>query len=475
MQDLEFLFSPKSIAIVGASSNPDTPANRNFLRPLLALGYQGRIYPVNPNHAEVLGLKAYANVRDIPETVDYVVCALPAHLTPQLVRDCVAAKARAVSIFTAGFSETGEAEGARLEREIANIARQGGIRMVGPNCLGVHCPGAGVYLEADIPKESGHVSFLSQSGGNAKELILSGVQREIYLNKLVSYGNAADLNEADFLEYFAHDNDTRIISAYIEGIKDPPRFHRTLREAAAAKPVIVLKGGITEAGTGAAESHTGALAGSKEIWDSLCRQTGAIQVGDMEEMQDTILVFSLLKPPRGRRVGMVGIGGGASGQAADDCESAGLILPAFPQEVRQELRTFIPAAGTGIRNPIDAAADVYWEPAAFARTAEIVAGWEGVDIIFVMLNATATLRRGVETLKAQLEGVMRVGKTTDKPLAIILRTGSIIKAENMAREVERDCLKAGFPVYRSCYRTARAINHLVSYHEMRRQRSRGRP
>ena len=467
MPDLDFVFSPRSIAIVGASSNPDSRANQNFLQPLLDFGYPGRIYPVNPYITEVMGLKAYANMQDIPEPVDYVICGIPALLTPGLIQDCVAARARVVNIYSAGFSETGEEEGIRLERELLRISRQSGVRLIGPNCLGIHCPTAGMTLESSIPKESGSTSFLSQSGGNARELILSGAERGIFLNKLVSYGNALDLNEADFLEYFARDEGTRIIAAYIEGIKQPQRFVQALREASVAKPVIVLKGGKTEAGTGAVNSHTGSLSGSKETWDTLCRQTGAMQVHDLEEMVDAIMAFSCLKPPRGRRIGIVGIGGGASVQAADDCENAHLLVPALPPELRQELRRFNPPAGTGLRNPVDAAADVYWDPASFAKTAEMIARWDGVDVLCVMLSPTATLRRGIETLRGQLEAVVEMGQRIDKPLVLVLRTGSIAKAENMARETEGQCLKAGFPVYRSCDRAAKAINYLISYHERR--------
>jgi acyl-CoA synthetase (NDP forming) len=465
MQALDYLFCPKSVAVVGASSNPESRTNQNFLQPLLTLGYPGSIYPVNPQVTEVMGLKAYANVRDIPEPVDYVICAIPASMTPTLIRDCAAARAKVVSLFTAGFSETGEEEGARLEREITEIARRGNVRLIGPNCLGLHCPGSGISLEAEIPRTSGGVSFFSQSGGNAREIILAGAERHIFFNKLVSYGNAADLNEADFLEHFARDKHTTIIGGYVEGIKEPQRFLRALSEATASKPVLLLKGGESDAGTGAVASHTGAVSGSRLTWDALCRQTGVIKVRNLEEMADAILAFSCCKPPRGRRVGLVGIGGGTSVLAADECENAGFTVPPFPPEVRQQLSEFIPSAGTGLRNPLDSAADVYWEPTSFARAVEIVAKWDGVDVVFVMLSATATLRRGLETVRAQLEAILDVGRRVDKPLAIVLRSGNIIKAEYMAREVQGHCIEAGFPVYRCYDRAARATSHLIQYHE----------
>jgi acyl-CoA synthetase (NDP forming) len=352
MQDLEYIFEPKSVAVVGATTNPTTVTNVTFLRQLLDFGYQGRIYPVNPHATEILGLKAYPSIRDIPEPVDYVVCAIAAPRTPKLMQECVAAKVKVVSMYTAGFSETGE-EGARLERELVDIARKGGVRVLGPNCLGIHCPKAGLSLVGSISREGGHVGLLSQSGGNGQDMILGLAERRIYASKLVSFGNAADLNESDLLEYLGQDDDTRIIGIYIEGIKQPDRFARILRQVARAKPVIVLKGGKTPAGSGAVRLHTGALAGSSRVWDTLCHQAGILQVHDLKELIDTIQAFVYLNPPRGRRVGIIGIGGGANVLATDACETAGLTVPEFPPDVRAELRKFTPTAGTGLRNPVD--------------------------------------------------------------------------------------------------------------------------
>ena len=186
MQDLGYIFEPKSVAIVGATTNPYTVTNVTFLRQLLDFGYPGRIYPVNPHASEILGLKAYASIRDIPEPVDYVVCAIAAPHTPKLMHECAATKVKLVSMYTAGFSETGE-EGAKLEREVVAIARRGGVRILGPNCLGIHCPKAGISLVGSISREGGHVGLLSQSGGNGQNMILGLADRRIYASKLVSF------------------------------------------------------------------------------------------------------------------------------------------------------------------------------------------------------------------------------------------------------------------------------------------------
>lgn len=465
MQDIESIFYPRSIAVVGASSSPDSYARRNFLQLLLDFGYQGKIYPVNPYEDEIAGLKVYHNIRDIPEPVDYVICSIPAILTPQLIQDCVAARAKVVALFTADFSETGEEDGRKLERELVEIARQGGVRILGPNCLGIYSPKAGVAFEPSSPKESGHVGFLSQSGGNARESILLATARRLYFSKIVSYGNASDLNEADFLEYFSHDADTEIIAAYIEGIKQPQRFLKVLREATLAKPVIVLKGGKTEAGKGAAASHTGSLAGSKEIWDALCRQEGVIQVHSLEEMMDTILAFSYLKPLHGRRICIIGIGGGKSVQAADEFENAGFIIPPIPQELKQELREFTPRAGASLRNPIDSPSNVYWDPALFPVTIELVADYDGIDMIFILLSSLyLTVDGGDQLLMDQIEAVTEVGKRIGKPMIIVLPRATTLQAEKINFEVQEKYIKAGFATYPSVGRAAQAISNFIGYY-----------
>ncbi|MFC1925789.1 acetate--CoA ligase family protein [Chloroflexota bacterium] len=468
MQDIDSIFYPRSIAVVGASSNPGSPGTRNFLLPLLHFGYQGRIYPVNPKQGEIAGLKTYASVRDIPGPVDYVMCAVAASLTPQIMQDCVAAGVKVVAFYTAGFSDTGEEEGIRLERELVEIARRGGIRILGPNCLGIHSPMARVIFEMESLTESGNVGFCSQSGGNTRDLIAIGAARGIYFSKAVSYGNAIDLDESDFLEYFAQDTETGIIAAYIEGVKQPQRFSRVIGQAARTKPVIILKGGQTEAGRGAVASHTGSLAGNREVWDSFFRQRGVIQVRNLDEMADAVLAFSYLKPPRGRRVAIMGVGGGLSVQAADDCENAGLIVPIFSRKVRQELRKFNPKEGTSIRNPLDASQDTYRNPALFSKAMELIAGSDNIDTLLITLSPRyALLTRKVETWWEQVDVVLEAAKGLDKPTAFILLGANLPEAYNLVFEAQRRFSESGFPTYPTVARAAQAISNLVSYHQNR--------
>jgi acyl-CoA synthetase (NDP forming) len=213
---------------------------------------------------------------NLPGPVDYVVSCVPAWQTPELLEDCRASGVKVVQLYMAGFSETGQGEGIELQKQLVEMARRGRLRLIGPNCMGVYCPSSGMSFSLDFPREPGNIGLLCQSGGNAIYLIRSGAARGLRFSKAISYGNACDLNECDILEYLADDPETKVIAAYLEGTTDGRRLADVLAEAASAKPVVIYKGGYTEAGSRAAASHTGAMAGSQAIWDGVIRQAGAI-------------------------------------------------------------------------------------------------------------------------------------------------------------------------------------------------------
>ncbi|MCX5999697.1 MAG: CoA-binding protein [Chloroflexi bacterium] len=459
------LFHPRSIAIVGASAKPMSPVARLFLSPLLGFGFPGLIYPINPNATEIMGLKTYPNLKAIPGPVDYVICAVSRKLAAQVVQDSVDIGAGVVTLFTSGFSESGTEDCRLEEKRIVDIARRGGVRLIGPKCLGVHRPEAGISLEGLIPHESGRISYLCQSGGNAQDFILAAAERRIFLRKLVSFGNAADLNESDFLEHFAEDEGTEIIAVYVEGVKEPRRFAEALRQAGRRKPVIMLKGGKGKAGVETAASHTGALAGSWLVWDSLCRQAECIQVKNLEELVDCSTALAYLKPPRGRRVGIVNMGGGSSVLAADEFEDAGLEMPPYPLEVVQEMTRLIPGVGMGFRNPIDSSSELFFDPVLLGKAIEIVGRWDGVDLVVVCVPAVGGVKTTAEIYRQAVAGVVQGSQKTDKPLAVVLRKGRLGSGEKLVYEVQDDCFRAGLPVFGSFGSAARAIGRYVSYYE----------
>jgi acyl-CoA synthetase (NDP forming) len=311
-QALEQILNPTSIAIAGVAPAGAGQFNTGqlFLDTILEYGFKGKVYPLNPRGGESAGLRVYANIKDVPEPVDYLISCIPAPRVPQLIKDCAAKGVKVVCLFTAGFSETGSDQGQKLEEEIRRLAQVTGVRIIGPNCMGVYSPKAGLSFASDFPKESGRVALICQSGGNTLYLVRAAAERGVRFSKVVSYGNACDIDEGELLEYFIQDTETDIVAAYIEGVKDGHRFYQVLKKLSAVKPVAVLKGGYTEAGVGAAVSHTGSLAGSDEVWDTLLSQAGAIRVYSLDELVDMMVTFPYMLVPQGRRVGILGVGGG---------------------------------------------------------------------------------------------------------------------------------------------------------------------
>jgi len=467
VSDLECIFHPRSIAVVGASSSPSN-MGYGYMRWLKKLNFKGRIYPINPNSDEVLGIRAYPSIRDAPPPVDYVICNIPAHLAPQLAEDCVATRVKVLQLFTAGFGETGEEEGVRLERELADIAWRGNLRVIGPNCLGVYCPKTGLAFSGiDLPRDSGPVAFISQSGSNASELTSVGCLRGIRFSKVISYGNACDLNETDFIEYLARDPDTEIIAAHIEGTKNGPGFIKALREATSSKPVITLKGGASESGNRAVASHTGSLGGANTTWNALCKQLGVIQVNNLDELACLLLAFLYLSVPKGRNVGIIGIGGGASVQATDDCNAVGLFVPPFPEETRVELKKFTPQAGSSTANPVDSS--MMFSPGGSYKTIEIAAACSQIDllIIYVLLDWPLRQREGLNTMESVTDSIIRAGKTIEKPMAIVLHTSGALPAWQGLLQLQERCQEAGFPVFHTVGSAALALSRFIQYHENR--------
>ena len=460
MSDLEFLFHPRSIAIVGAPSDPAINQGAGvFVDALIAFEYQGNIYPVNPRVSELRGLKAYPDLMSVPQTPDHVICCIPASSTPQLVKDCATRGVKTISIYTAGFSEAGE-DGRKMEQELVSLARQGGIRLIGPNCMGIYCPNTRLSFSSLLSREAGCVGLLCQSGGVSLALTIMANFLGIHFSKVISYGNAADLNEADFLEYLMHDMETKVIGTYIEGVREGQRFLKALTRTAKAKPVAILKGGRTRAGAKAAASHTGSLAGDEGKWAALCKQAGAVQVYSSEEMVDFFETCLHMKPPKGQRAGIIAWGGGPSVISTDDCESAGLSVPTFSSELRQELRRFMFEPGSSINNPIDSPALA--NPSLLSRAIKTVSNSKEVDVLLIRLPfAVARPPFGLDVTKAALEAIIETVKSIDVSVAIIQPHGDTPESSGQFLMAHQRCLEANLPLFSTTGRAARAVNRFI--------------
>ncbi|MFC1969947.1 acetate--CoA ligase family protein [Chloroflexota bacterium] len=468
-ESLEYIFHPRSVAIIGIPSDPAQPIGSGLLDPFSELEFDGKLYPVNPKGGKWRSLKVYSSLKEIPGPVDYVIVAIPASATPKLMEDCVAKGVKAALFVAAGFSEVGTEEGRRLEEEIVEIARKGGVRIIGPNCFGIYCPKTKLSSGLGFPKECGNVGFISQSGGSYFYTVRAAASRGVRFSKAISYGNACDLNESDFLEYFAQDPDTEVIAAYIEGVKEGRRFLKALEEAAKMKPVIIHKGGYTEAGIKTAASHTGALAGENVVWDAIFKQTGVIRVYSVDELIDVILLFVFMSPPGGRNVGVAGSGGGASVQVADECGKAGLHVPKPPPEVLEKLREFTPEAGSILGNPLDSQLS-FWDPTKFGDSVKIFAKWKGIDLMILHLGMFSgpSPQTHMASMEARREAYVSSAKECDKPVAVVLHSVvSFPESVEIVGKWQRSCSEVRLPFYPSTGRATNAINKFIKYHEDR--------
>jgi len=466
---LEEILHPQSIAVVGASGNPNA-LGYGFIRHLLDYGYQGKIYPISRNHSEVLGIKAYPSLGEVPDRVDYVISCIPASGVLSMLEDCSQKNVKGVHLFTGRFSETGRQEAADLEREILMQARKWGIRIIGPNCMGLYYPREGISFSYDFPKEPGSVGLASQSGGGATYFIHLASLRGIRFSKVISYGNGLDFNECDFLDYFAQDTETKIILLYIEGVTDGRRFFDTLRRTAASKPVVVVKGGRGESGMRAAASHTAALASSLRTWESLVAQAGAISAQDFDEMADLAVSFYYLPPILGTRVGIVGVGGGPSVLAADQCEEAGLDVISLPMEIREELKNRDVPIWDWIGNPIDVS--IVGGFITGIEMLQMMARNQSFDLLIGIINedAPATKEGMIWRLRTDVKGYIKVNKGSTRPLlAVVGEKGPGIKNHNhwrwrMLSEARTEFLTTNIPTYPTIGRAARAARKLVDYY-----------
>jgi acyl-CoA synthetase (NDP forming) len=467
---LDFMFHPRSIAVPGASTK-DGPGS--FVAAIKEMGFKGDLYPVNPNATEIQGLKCYPTLRDIPGHVDHVISSVPLRFVEALMEDCVAKDVKTVHFFTAGFSETGDEDAAALEARVLKRAKDAGIRVIGPNCMGLYYPAGGLSFMPFLPTEPGPVAMLSQSGANAGEFCRTAAVRGLRYSKVVSYGNGTDVRESELLEYCAEDPETDVIACYIEGIKDGAHFMRALKKAAAAKPVVILKGGRTEAGSRATASHTGSLAGSLQIFDSAVRQAGAVRVDRMEELVDQAVAFRYIKSLAGPRAGIVGGGGGYSVLASDEIGATGLEMPTLPPDIQQKLHDFTPTAGTSVRNPVDTS--VGWGPEGLKPmldTIRIVSESPNIDYILYHTSYSWGAMRAegpsiVEVAGEAADKIGEVAKESGKPIVCVARipTTELGMAGTLA--FQERVAAAGLPVFNSVQSAALAVQRLLAWQAAR--------
>ena len=487
---LEYIFHPRSIALVGAATDPvHWWINEYYIDPLVKFGYTGQVYAVNPKGGQARGMKIYRSLGEIKGPIDHVISAIPAANCPDLVQECKDRGVKVVQFFSAGFAETGEPERIALQDRIVEIARGSGMRLLGPNCMGLYCPATKISFCFNYPQESGPIGLISQSGSNCTYIIRSAVVRGLRFSKVISHGNACDIDESDLLEYLTDDPETKVIAAYIEGIKDGPRFRRVLARAAAAKPVVIYKGGYSEAGGRAAATHTGSLAGSYAAFEALLRQAGAVPVQSVGELVDMLVAILRMRPPRGPSLCAVGNGGGASVLATDEFEKAGFKLPPVPPEVKERFRPLVPPAGSMTRNPIDASSLMGLEQARLLARIDIkewekevwslryqrgdggmgdfvgaLDDWPGLDFLVVHYSVDSTPGGIYAWQLTTGGGTLMVGaKESRLPVAAVIHFITNEESWVPSRKIQRLCIDCGYPLFLSMKGAARAIRRLMEF------------
>lgn len=460
--DLERFFNPRAIAIIGASQDLATISGQP-LKHLTSHGYRGKLYPVNPRYPEIMGLKCYPTLAEVPETPDLVLILVNASRVPEILRQCGAKGVPYAIIFSSGFSEIG-GSGVSLQQEVAAIAREFGIGVIGPNCQGMInvedrvYAGFGSVFNADY--EPGVVSMVSQSGGFGFSVMnLSSLDGGLRFRQMVTTGNEVGISSLELIEYFLRDPKTEIIAGYIEGLKDARRLVEVgLKALVAGKPVLMWKVGNTEQGQRAAVSHTANLGGAMALYRAAFRQSGIIQVEDIQDVIDYGRAFRCGKLPRGNRLAIITISGGAGILMTDECISRGMQLAELAPQTVAKLREIVPSFGS-VQNPVDVTAAIFNDLTLINRALQAIIDDPNVDCV-AMINASL---QGEIARKVATE-IAAVAEKTDKPILIAWSAREAVAAEAYAI---LDALR--IPHYRSPVRCGRTLAVLSGYAESRRR------
>jgi acetyl coenzyme A synthetase (ADP forming)-like protein len=446
VEDLKPIFSPKSIAVIGASRSP-MKIGYEILQNILVQGYTGKVYPINPETPMIMGLKTQPSVLAVKDDIDLAIIAVPAEFVPKVMTECAKKKVKGVIVISSGFGETGE-KGKLLEEEVLQIARKGGMRLIGPNTLGYKDPidNLDAAFVFGMPRP-GEIALISQSGALCIGMIYYANGEHIGLSRVISVGNKADVDDADLIDYLDKDPSTKIIAMYIEGIKDGKKFLDSARRC--QKPIVAIKAGRTPAGSAAASTHTGSLSGSDAVYDSAFRQVHIQRAYDVIELFDFARALAYQPPTLSNKVGIISNGGGAGIMIADWCESIGLKVPNLTKKTVEALRPHLPST-TSARNPLDVAGDARFH--RYHATGSIMLSDPNVDAL-IMTCVHAGIARPREYVGAVIK-LVEEKRNLKKPIVACWVGGPEVD------EVVQELRVKNIPVYPSAMRAAKAVKSL---------------
>ena len=436
-QALARLCNARSVAIVGASPDP-TKFGYATLHSIMEGGYTGNIYPVNPKAGEILGLKAYPSVAEVPGDIDLLIICIPAAAVPGVLCDAAKKGVRSVLIHSGGYREAGHPE---LEEELLRIAKEAGMRILGPNLQGIiNVPNKLCAIFWPVVKTLGPIGIVSQSGSVTGGLLDWAEEEGMGISAAINLGNQIDLCESDAIDYLAEDQHTKCIAMYLEGPREGRRFLQAVRRAAQRKPVTILKVGRTPGGQAAAASHTGALAGNDEVFSAVCEQFGIVRAQDLNSLWDCAKGLATLRNLKGNRVVVLTTSGGGGGLAVDELEHCGLVVPRLPSEVVDRLRQCDLPAYASLKNPVDVAGV---NTGHFERAALILNEFDIADVYLIVF---------ADPVPGGAEAVKRIAASVRAPVAVAYFSGGALERP------ERAAMHAsGIPVFATPERAARGI------------------
>jgi acetyl coenzyme A synthetase (ADP forming)-like protein len=441
---IRLFFEPESVAVIGASRDP-SKTGHVILKNIVEGGYKGRIYPINPSASEILGLKCYKSVLEVPENIDLAVVVVPARLVPSVIDELGVKKVKAAVIISGGFRETGTQEGRRLEEELKNKAISNNVRVLGPNCQGVNNPHVGLCASWPLIRSRGPLAIVSQSGTIAAAFELWAEEEGIGVSKMAALGNKIDVDETDLLEYLRDDAETRAIAMYIESVRDGRRFLRVATETSLKKPVVVLKSGRTPSGVRAVASHTGSLAGSYAIYYSAFRKAGIAVADTVEELYDIAKGLALLPRTDGERIQIVTSSGGSGIVSVDYAEMLGLRLASLEESSRESLRSELPTHCI-VGNPLDLTGDADAE--RYDKVLKVLVKDPNIDVILTIFGDP--IPGASEVIKKWFNS----GKTI---VPVYIGGGSVEVVERRKMHESR------IPTFKTPERAVKVVKALVDY------------
>jgi len=452
IQILKQIFNAHSVAIIGASRRLGHPGHLALMG-LMQSGFEGKIYPVNPSATEVNGIKAYPNLESIHEPIDLAFIAVPADRVISVLRECAEKGVKGVIINSAGFKELGTREGIEREEEVRRIASSTGMGIIGPNCVGFHRPTISTMPGPPQPteittllKEKGPVGTISQSGWFSGFYMYRCAMRGVRFSTVISSGNEADLTTIDFLEYLGEDEETKVITMYLEGVKDGQRFLKISKAITPKKPIIVWKVGLTGAGSRAAFSHTGSLAGLEGIYSAVFRQAKIVQAFSSKELIDFTVAFSLCRQPKGNNVGIISSPGGFAVATADACERFGLNVPGLSEKTSRELKKVLPPY-CSTSNPVDLTMTAIENPQFYPECMEILDSDDDIDSLIVVAGSSLFYDEFIAKFVREIE----------KPLIVVMPSYWTAETEPSA------LAKAGIPTFAYPEEAAKSLAALTQY------------